>query len=65
MHDTNDIRKSKELHDKEMLFEMNKQMAKKWKCKSCGDTKTWRAVKRKDGTLTDFCSTCHFTQKRL
>jgi len=24
MHDTHDVRKSKDLHDKEMLFEMNK-----------------------------------------
>ena len=37
----------------------------KWKCKSCGTTERWEAVVHMDGSPTDFCTTCHFTQERL
>jgi len=40
-------------------------MAKKWKCKSCGQDNVLFAVTDGKGTPTDFCTKCHFTQQRI
>ena len=44
---------------------MDHKKSKKWKCKSCGEDNKLFAVANRDGSPTDFCTKCHFTQQRL